>query len=277
MIQLNNNILYQTIKIRRNKSHKGDYGRVLLIGGNEKYGGAIILASEACLKCGAGLISVATNKNNHLAIHARNPEIMVIDYHNKNELLELIKSSNVIMIGSGLGLDKHALKILKLTLNNINNKQYLIIDGSAITLLTRENIKYPQGPNIIYTPHQKEWERLSNIKIDDQNNEINLKIANDLKANFVLKSDQSQIVLYRDKNDYYLNNGTPAMATGGMGDVLAGMISGFITQFKSNNAILAATYLHSQIANDLSKNNYVVLPSEICKKIPYYMKEYETK
>ncbi|NJH97010.1 ADP-dependent NAD(P)H-hydrate dehydratase, partial [Staphylococcus agnetis] len=90
---------------RKQETHKGDYGRILLIGGNANLGGAIILAARACVYSGAGLITVATHPTNHAALHSRCPEAMVVDINDTKKLTKMIECSDCILIGPGLGLD----------------------------------------------------------------------------------------------------------------------------------------------------------------------------
>ena len=275
MIILDDNILYETIKVRSAHSYKGDYGHVLLIGGNQQYGGAIIMAAQACLNSGAGLITVATQRCNQQALHARAPEIMAIDYEDTALVSSLLHKADVILIGCGLGLDEQALSLLKLTLKEISAAQFLIIDGSALALCAQYHLPYTEHSKTIITPHQQEWCRLSQIALTAQNIETNFAKAKTLNIDAVLKSEQTQIILHNENESFIINNGTPAMATGGTGDTLAGMIAGFTAQFKNKKALLAATYLHSKIAHDLALTNYVVLPTTISANIPRYMKQFE--
>ena len=157
--------------------------------------------------------------------------------------------------------------------------QWLVIDGSAITIFAQQNLvlKYPEY--VLFTPHQMELERLSGIKIADQNEENIAAFAQKLGASIVAKSSQTVVFsAEEDQEPVTLTIGSPAQATGGMGDTLAGMIAGFLAQFKKDcfNSISAASYLHSRIAHDLAKENYIVLPSQIIEFIPKYMKEFES-
>nr|WP_198022562.1 NAD(P)H-hydrate dehydratase [Carnobacterium pleistocenium] len=260
---------------KRNKdSYKADYGRVLVIGGNEDMGGAIILTASAAVYSGAGLVTVATAKVNHTALHARLPEAMVFDMYNEDCLLKKLSTATVIVIGPGLGLSSESLAILKSVLKTVTKEQRLIIDGSAITLMAKNNLKTPVAQTT-YTPHLGEWQKLSHLKPTEQNETLNILARTELKATVVLKQSRTEIYFL---NEVWKNtHGNPAMATGGMGDTLAGMIAGFSAQFKNNrSAIITAVFLHSKIGDDLAKKQYVVLPSQIIEKIPNEMKEFST-
>ncbi|AVQ33980.1 NAD(P)H-hydrate dehydratase [Staphylococcus muscae] len=258
---------------RKQDTHKGDYGRILLIGGNATLGGAIMLAARACVYSGSGLITVATHPTNHVALHSRCPEAMVIDINDTKKLTKVIEQSDCILIGPGLGLDFKGNNAMTFLLQNIQSHHTLIVDGDAISIMSKLKPEIPPC-KIIYTPHQKEWERLSGIPIEEQTYERNRAAVDKIGATVVLKKHGTEI-FFRD-NEYKLEIGTPAMATGGMGDTLAGMITSFIGQFDDTiDAVTSAAYTHSYIGEKLSKDMYVVPPSKIIDEIPYAMKQLE--
>ncbi|MGX7419128.1 NAD(P)H-hydrate dehydratase [Carnobacterium gallinarum] len=275
MKQLDQNIVQGILPKRKNESCKTNYGRVLLIGGNEEMGGAIIIAASATVYSGAGLVTVATHPTNHTALHARLPEAMVIDVYNTEKLIMQIQKADVVVIGPGLGVSKKSLEILTTTLENINKTQQFIIDGSAITLMSQEQLKTP-NTKAIYTPHLKEWQRLTKLKPEEQTKDLNNHYRKQLNATVVLKKHHSEI--YFEDEVWQNIAGNPAMATGGMGDTLAGMLAGFLAQFPNRKtAILAAVFLHSYIGDQLAKNQYVTLPTQIIELIPKTMKDFATK
>ena len=263
-----------SIPPRKDETHKGDYGRILLIGGNASMGGAIMLAARACVFSGSGLITVATHQNNHSALHSRCPEAMVIDINDTKMLTKMIESSDCLLIGPGLGCDFKGNNAITFLLQNIQEHQTLIIDGDAITIFSKLKLQMPNC-RVIITPHQKEWERISGIPISEQTYERNRKAVDELGVTVVLKQHGTEIY-FKDK-EYKLPIGTPAMATGGMGDTLAGMVTSFVGQFDdTNEAVATATYLHSYIGEQLSEKMYVVPPSKLINEIPYAMKSIES-
>ncbi|MGX7243806.1 NAD(P)H-hydrate dehydratase [Enterococcus quebecensis] len=274
MKELSQKNLTAVIHPRPQNSHKGTFGRAVLVGGNETYGGAIIMSAEAAVKSGAGLVSVITAEKNHSALHARLPEAMVLHWELTQETSDVLASSDVILIGPGLGLSKQGHDLLREVLLKQKASQWLIIDGSAITLFAQMGCSLNYPKQVIFTPHQMEWQRLSGLSIVDQTKENNQLFQKKLGATIVLKSHRTEI--YTPDENYKNPLGTPAMATGGMGDTLAGMITGFLAQFQDKKAaLLAAVYLHSLIGEELSKTCYVVLPTEISKHLPQYMKYFE--
>ena len=272
MQPITSKLVTQTIIERPAESYKGNYGRVLLIGGNQNFGGAIIMAATAATYSGAGLVTVATDPQNFTSLHARLPEAMVVDYHQTDYLLGLATNMDVIVIGPGLGTDPFAEQLLTTVLNAVHQPQRLVIDGSALTLLAAHPQPLPETP-IVVTPHQMEWQRLSGLKISEQTPTANHQAQQKLGVIAVVKAHHTTI--YTDQQVWFNPGGTPAMATGGMGDTLAGMIGGFSGQFTDfTNAILSAVYLHSTIADDLAASRYVVLPHQISALIPKYMHDF---
>ncbi|WP_423253559.1 NAD(P)H-hydrate dehydratase [Melissococcus plutonius] len=275
MKKLTSSILTELIQPRPENSHKGNFGRIVLIGGNNQFGGAIIMSTQAAIGTGAGLTTVVTEEKNHAPLHARCPEAMVVNLINQEEISALLPSANVVLIGPGLGVDSSSQQLLELVLKQQSENQWLVIDGSAITLFAKKWLPLNYPHHIIFTPHQMEWQRLSGIPIAEQTEMKNQSVQQQLNTNIVLKSHRTEI--YTEKNHYQNPIGTPAMATGGMGDTLSGIITGFLAQFEEKEiALIGAVYLHSYIGEELGKKNYVVLPTRISEQIPVYMKYFET-
>ena len=268
------NSLAKVIKKRPEDSHKGTFGRVVLIGGNEQMGGAILMSAEATIRSGAGLTTIATAPKNHSSIHARLPEAMVLDWQDDKQLHEALKTADVILIGPGLGLEKQSRELLTRVITGQKQDQWLILDGSAITLYAETSRLLNYAEQVVFTPHQMEWERLSGIKIENQTKKRNEQAQRKLNAYIVLKSHRTEV--YTPTEIYKNTVGTPAMSTGGMGDTLAGMLAGFLAQFQEKEAAICATvYLHSFIGEILGKKQYVVLPTELSHEIPFFMKKFE--
>lgn len=274
MIEINSQTISKVIKRRPINSHKGTFGKVCIIGGNQNYGGAAIMASKACVYSGAGLTTTFTSIDNLSSLHNQVPEAMFADFNNLEQLESMLSNFNIILVGPGLGIDNHSYNILNCVFKAVKEQQVLIIDGSAITLVAQKQMLLPNA-HIIFTPHEMEWQRLSGIKISQQTDNVNIEAVNKLNSIVVLKSHRTKV--YNPKSPIFINTkGTPAQATGGMGDTLAGMIAGFVAQFNDiHSAVLAAVYIHSEIAEFLAKNQYVVLPTQIIKLVPKFMKNHE--
>lgn len=271
-------ILTTVIKQRPLNSFKGTFGQLLLIGGCKQYAGAILMATSAGVHAGAGLTTCASNPNNALPLNTTLPEAMFIDFNNLPLIETQISKADVIVIGPGLGLSETAFDLLKLTLKTVKPTSTLIIDGSALTLLSQDLslLQTVQTPKIILTPHQKEWERLSGIKIADQTINTNWAAQQKLNVTVVVKGPTTMI-FHPDQTYNLVTCGGPYLATGGMGDILTGIIGAFVAQFGKNNfkqAVNAGVFLHSYTGSLLAENKYVVLPTDIIQHLQAVMRQF---
>ena len=274
-------LLEKVIIERSRHSHKGDYGRLLLLGGTYPYGGAIIMSAIAAVKSGAGLVTVGTDKENIPALHGHLPEAMAFSLKDKALLKEQFEKAEVVLLGPGLREDAFGEELVKRVFDKLRNDQILIIDGGALGILAKGHLPFPSS-QIILTPHQKEWERLSGIALDHQNTEtIARALSSFPQGTILVEKGPATRIWQTGKSEYYqLEVGGPYQATGGMGDTLAGMIAGFAGQFPHVNLyerVVVATHLHSAIAQELSQEHYLVLPTEISKTLPKKMKKISQK
>ena len=277
MLRVNQTLLQQVILSRQSDSYKGDYGRLLLIGGTYPYGGAIIMATLAAVHSGAGLVTVATDRENIPALHSQLPEAMAFAVTDQELLVEQIAKAGVILLGPGLNANELGSHLVELVFERVQPHQVLILDGGAISLYTRLGLSLPPA-QLVFTPHQKEWEAMSGLAIADQGEEATRQSLSQLPPASILvqKGPQTKIWQQGQADYYQLTVGGPYQATGGMGDTLAGMIAGFAGQFPQVSLyerVAVATHLHSAIAEDLSKNAYVVLPTAISQEIPKWMRK----
>ncbi|WP_125711527.1 NAD(P)H-hydrate dehydratase [Companilactobacillus kedongensis] len=274
MQKIDESILSEVIHRRPDISYKGNYGRVLIIAGSIHFGGAALMSARAAVNTGAGLVTVATVPEKFTAINIDIPEAMTIDYHQENDLRDAISKNEVIVIGPGLGSSESTLHLIKIVIENIS-EQIIIMDASALTVAAEKNIDLKAIKNLILTPHQGEWQRLSGLKIPDQTSKNNLEKINSLAPNSLLIVKKHLSEVYYQEKVYQLLSGNPGMATGGMGDTLTGIIAGFVGQFGySLKSVSAALYLHSHIADKIYQKDYVVLPTKLASKIPETMQEF---
>ena len=274
-------LLEKVIVERTRHSHKGDYGRLLLIGGTYPYGGAIIMAALGAVRSGAGLVTVATDKENISALHSRLPEAMAFGLDDKELLEQQLQKAEVVLLGPGLREDAFGEELVKQVFNSLRKDQLLIIDGGALGILAKNQFPLPVS-QLILTPHQKEWERLSDIVLDHQNTETTARALSAFPQETILveKGPATRIWQASQTDCYQLGVGGPYQATGGIGDTLAGMIAGFAGQFPRASLyerVTVATYLHSAIAQELAEDNFVVLPTTISQHIPLFMKKISKK
>ena len=274
-------LLEKVIVERPRHSHKGDYGRLLLLGGTYPYGGAIIMSAIAAVKSGAGLVTVSTDKENIPALHSHLPEAMAFSIKDKALLKEQLEKAEVILLGPGLREDAFGEELVNRVFYSLREEQILIVDGGALGILAKAHLPFSSS-QLILTPHQKEWERISGTALEHQNTETTARALASFPQGTILveKGPATRIWQAGQSDCYQLQVGGPYQATGGMGDTLAGMIAGFAGQFHQVSLyerVVVATHLHSAIAQELAQENYLVLPTEISKLLPKTMKKISQK
>ena len=244
------NFNFESLGIRlpqRNKNaHKGSHGKVLVIAGSEGMGGAGILASEASLYCGSGLVSLFTHKSNVEASLVRNPEIMALGIQDRIESPDNI---NVFLIGPGFTNDKWSEIAYKCLSTNTKNA-YLIFDAGALYFLS-EPKKINISKGAILTPHPGEAAKLLNTAIENiqANRESSAKkIAIKYDAEAVILKGHNTVVYMKNTDKTFLcKDGGPELASAGTGDVLAGILSALLAQGLSiKDACLLAVAVHSK-------------------------------
>jgi ADP-dependent NAD(P)H-hydrate dehydratase / NAD(P)H-hydrate epimerase len=226
---------------RAPESNKGTYGHVLIIGGNTGKAGAAEMAGLAALRSGAGLVTVACAEQ-RLAI----PELMTTSLpHDSAALGEVASRKDVIAIGPGLGTEAESRELVARLLEIC--PQPVVIDADALNVLAGSKWHSRDRLRIV-TPHPGEMSRLTGQTVAQvQADRIGgaRAYAAEYGATVVLKGNRT-IIAFPDGGAWVNPTGTPAMATGGTGDVLAGMIAGLIGQYVADprGAVLAAVYLH---------------------------------
>lgn len=277
MKEIDQALLKKVIIERPRSSHKGDYGRLLLIGGTYPYGGAIIMVALGAVRSGAGLVTVATDKENISALHSHLPEAMAFDLGDKQLLEQQLQKANIVLVGPGLVDDERGEELLQTVFHHLVQDQTLILDGGALSILAKTGMKFPKV-QLVLTPHQREWQVLSGLDLDSQGSKETGEALMGFPSGTILvqKGPETRIWQAGQADCYQLSVGGPYQATGGMGDTLAGMIAGFAGQFPQASLyerVTVATYLHSAIAQTLAEDNFVVLPTTISQKIPAFMKK----
>ena len=241
-------------KQRSSFSHKGNFGHSLIIAGSYGKIGAGILATKACFKAGAGLVTLRLPKCGYIAVHSSIPEAMLSIDENEFEISDLpatVHSFSAVGVGPGIGqaLDtqKAILQLLQLSPRN------LVLDADALNIISADTSLLQLIPkSAILTPHVKEFERLFG---SSENNfeQLELAITNAkvLQIYIVLKGHHT-VVICPDGRCFFNNTGNPGMATAGAGDVLTGIIVSLLSQgYNSENACILGVYLHG-LAGDIA-------------------------
>lgn len=273
MKKITRNLVAHWLPVRDKNTYKNDLGHILCIGGSPAMGGATILSATAAVYSGAGLVTVASAPENRTALHSAIPEAMFTNMYNHSSLSKAIQASSVVLLGPGLGRNEAAYEIFQFVLNSIQEEQWLVMDADALYFYAQlESNSRINTKNIVLTPHLGEWERISSIQPPAADVQKNQEIVNQLDSIVVLKQATTEV--YLPEKVWENTAGNPSMATGGMGDTLAGMIAGFLGQFENKEqAVLSAVYLHSAIADELAETHYVTLPHQISEELPIFMKK----
>jgi NAD(P)H-hydrate epimerase len=271
----------KTIFRKRNKfSHKGTFGHALLITGSYGKIGASVLASQACLRAGVGLLTVQIPSTGYLVLQTSVPEAMTITDSEKDIISQLIDIDkfSTIGIGPGLGTSIQTVEMFESLLRNV--KKPLVIDADALNIISqRKSLLHLIPPGCIFTPHPKEFERLTGAT--GLNDFDRLKVLQDFSRQYqivvVLKGHYSAIAMPNGEV-HFNSTGNAGMATGGTGDVLTGILTSLLAQgYSSEEAAILGVYLHGK-AGDLAaqeKGFAGMIASDIIHYLPQAIKYFE--
>lgn len=259
------------IRVKNTFDHKGTNGHNLIIAGAENTMGAALLCAEASLRSGSGLITASIPQSGITSLNSRLPEIM---YLSREEIANInLDKYQSICIGPGLGQDKAAKEILETVIQNY--RKPIVFDADSLNILAEDqNLLKSVPPHSVLTPHLKEFDRLFGEHLGCwERIETAFERAKELQIFIVLKNRYTMI-FSPDGLCYFNSSGSPAMATGGMGDVLTGMIGSYIAQgYAIDKAVLLGVFIHAYTGEHLSQNMYTIPPSKLLKLIPSIMKE----
>lgn len=265
--------LKSQLEPRHRNAHKGNFGHLLVVGGDDSMPGAVAMASEAALRMGAGLVTVATRKQHLGAIISRRPEVMVAAVDNGRQLKPLLAKATAVLAGPGLGQSSWSRELWKCVLESTLP---LVVDADALNLLAESGTV--QRENWILTPHPGEAGRLlksAGHKFDSQTAGVQ---KDRFKAVHQLQSTYGGVVLLKGVGTLIATEGTaiegalteekvtegtareimvtlcpygnPGMATAGMGDVLSGVIGSLVAQgYPLKFAAETGACLHSKAAD----------------------------
>jgi NAD(P)H-hydrate epimerase len=242
--------LNSALPIRAANSHKGSYGHVLVIGGNYGYAGAALMTAEAALRTGAGLVSVVTQPEHIAPYISRRPELMVSACLCAKELSPLIAAATMIVIGPGLGQDDWAQTLLAAVLHS---DKTLLLDADALNIIADQpgRLNNHAGQRII-TPHPGEAGRLlkcTSAEVQADRDHSARQLSQRYGAVTVLKGASSLVA--SGEQISLCPDGNPYMASGGMGDVLSGIIAALVAQgLAPHQATKLGVSLHARAADN---------------------------
>jgi len=215
---------------RRRTLHKGDCGHLLLVGGDTGFLGAVRMAGEAALRTGAGLVSIATRTEHAALIASQRPELMCHGVEQPDALLPLLARADAVAIGPGLGQQEWGQRMLRRVLQS---KLPLVVDADALNLLAMEP---EQRENWVLTPHPGEAARLLGCTTAEIQADRFLAVSR-LQQRYggvaLLKGTGTLISSAPGKQTGLCCEGNPGMASGGMGDLLTGIVGSLVVQGKA--------------------------------------------
>lgn len=263
-------------KKRKPTSHKGENGRVLIVGGSPRYIGAPALAGLAALRSGADLVTIAAPEKVAWAINCLSPDLITykakgtrFTVRHASEIADLANTMDAVLIGNGIGLRAAPFirKVVPLIRRSLREqpcsperiKIPLVLDADALKVV--KGVK-----NCVLTPHRREFEIYSGQKLKGTLKEEIKQVMEAAGSNVILLKGKTDIIATSQK--YKLNRtGNPGMTKGGTGDTLAGFCVGFIAQgMRMFEAACLAAEINGKIADNLArKYGYSYLASEITR------------
>lgn len=244
---------------RKSESHKGDYGRIAILGGSSGMAGSVYMASLSAMRTGAGMAFILAPKSisEILQIKSNEQIIKEIDCHNfyysseiVDQILDNIEGKDTLIIGPGMGKGEDLNKLIGeiITSTDID----MVIDADGLNAISKDLSILKSNNKIILTPHLGEFSRLTGLEIDkikEDEESIARKFAKDNDVVLVLKSDHTIVT---DGLKFYKNEiGNPGMATAGVGDVLTGVIASLMKRLEPFEAAKLGVYIHS-LAGDIA-------------------------
>jgi len=249
---------------RRPDTHKGDLGHLLVLGGNRGMLGAAVLAGQAGLRTGSGLVSLATRKAHAALAVLAQPELMSHGVEHLSTLDSLLDRADVLALGPGLGQSRWSDAIWQRALQA---GKPLVVDADALNLLASRT---ERSENWVLTPHPGEAARLLAMTVDEVQADrfaAVRRLASQYQAVVVLKG-QGSLVSSADGQVALCPLGNPAMATAGMGDVLTGMVASLMGQgHEAFDAARLAVWLHARAGDLAAREQRQILASVLLDRL----------
>lgn len=250
---IDSGVIAERIKPRKKFSHKGIYGRAAILSGSLGKMGAAVLCAKACLRSGVGLLTMHVPKCGYEIMQTSIPEAMTTLDNEQNLISGIpdLRQADVVGVGPGIGKDPLTRNMLKELMLQASGP--LVMDADALNLMGENPELIEIIPrNSILTPHLKEFERIAG---ESKNHFERLVLQKEFSKKhqvvIILKGAYSAISS-QDGKTYFNSTGNPGMATGGSGDVLTGMVTGFLAKgYNPEDAALLAVYFHG-LAGDLA-------------------------
>lgn len=257
---------------RAPSAHKGQFGHVLLIGGDRGFGGSISLSAQAALRTGAGLVSLATRPEHVVAALTRLPEVMTLGVSSANQLMGVLAQASVLVVGPGLGQAAWGRSLLSAA---AQAKMPQVWDADALNLLSNAGFELASGS--VLTPHPGEAARLLGISTEQVQADRPAAVRALVKKYSVVcvLKGAGTLVAGLDGELAICNHGHPAMATAGLGDVLAGVTGALLAQGMSAfDAACLAVWLHARAGEQQGQLGRGLAASDLIPAIRQLLEEH---
>ena len=270
---LEENDIRSCMKTRDDFAHKGTMGNALIIAGSYGMSGAAVLATQACLRSGAGKVVAHTPRKNYNIMQIAVPEaVMQMDYE-ETYFSEAVDAEDFDAIGIGPGLGQHENTAIALITQLRRSQCPIVVDADGLNILANHRAWIQQLPKgIIMTPHPKEFERMAGTACNGDYERLNKarELAENLKVYILLKGHYSALCLPNGRV-LFNSTGNSGMATAGSGDVLTGIITGLLARgYHAADACSIGMYLHGLAgdlaARDLGKESLIA--SDLIRYLP---------
>ncbi|MBQ6379774.1 MAG: NAD(P)H-hydrate dehydratase [Prevotella sp.] len=257
-------------------AHKGKMGNALIIAGSYGMGGASVLATKACLRSGAGKVTVHTPKRNNVIMQISVPEAIIQFDREETTFSEAVDTEDFNAVGIGPGLGTSEQTAIAIIAQLRRTQCPLVADADAINILANHRAWLQQLPKgIILTPHPKEFDRLEGHSADSFERLMKARdLAQRIQGYVLLKGHNTSLCL-PDGHIMFNPTGNAGMATAGSGDVLTGIITGLLARgYKQEDACVVGMYLHGMAgdfaARELGQES--VIASDLIQYLPYAFK-----
>ena len=251
---------------RPRMSHKGDFGKLLILGGCVGYTGAPSLCAQAAVRAGAGLVYLGVPADIYAITAVKNDEAMPFP-RTEESVAERLDQCGVCVIGPGMGRSADTQALTEQVLASFRGP--VVADADALWVLSRKpELLDAAEASVVLTPHEGEFARLLGRPVEDRLNDA-LGFAEEHGCVVVLKGHRT-ICAFPDRTAYVIDAGNPGMAKGGSGDVLAGVLGAMLGQFPLRPAVVTACWLHAR-AGDLAAarlGEYAVKAGDIIEELP---------
>ncbi len=274
---------------RNNASHKGDYGRILIVAGSRGMSGAASLAGMAALRSGAGLVTMAVPDSIYPLVARRDPELMVQPFRSTSSgaldlrafpaITKILASQDVLAIGPGLSRNVFTAKLIHKLI--LSSKIPIVVDADALNAFAgRPEILLQAQTPLFLTPHEGEFERLFKIAVPRhssiaQRRNLAQAMAEKFGVYVILKGHRT-VVAAPDGKIFVNKTGNPGMATAGCGDVLTGILAGLLGRGKNHFETVCLAVTAHGLAGDLAakkKGQASLIAGDILEFLPAAFKK----